>query len=220
MVERAFAAAAAFPLTGIVFSDQAEMSVDGASTRVISLDLPKIAHYFSGGEFIRLMQTSFFYFHVSSVWFNVGLLRRLGGFPPEVRWHGDLLAAYTAAFEHGAAYTPEAVSFVRISPTTYGAAGKRSSAQIAVLRAWHATTKRPGWEQRRAALVAAAILPDYSLRGLRALCSDLDYLTPRLALRLAWFVTWSKLAPFVGVGLRGRIRSIRTRYRLARWGAG
>jgi hypothetical protein len=219
MVERACAAAAAFPQTGIVFSDQAEMSVDGNSTRVVPLDLPKIRRYFSGDEFVRLMQTDFFYFHVSSVWFNVGLLRRLGGFPPEVRWHGDLLAAYAAAFECGAVYAPEAVSFVRVSPTSYGAAGKRSSAQVAVLRAWHATTNRPGWERRRAALVAAAILPDYSLRGLRVLCSDLSYLTPRLALRLAWFATWSKLAPFVGTGLRQRIRSVRTRYRRARWQA-
>jgi glycosyltransferase involved in cell wall biosynthesis len=219
MVERAYAAAAAFPQTGIVFSDQAEMSVGGDSTRVVPFGLPNIRRYFSGDEFIRLMQTDFFYFHVSNVWFNVGLLRRLGGFPLEVRWHGDLLAAYVAAFECGAVYTPEAVSFVRVSPTSYGAAGKRSSAQVGVLRAWHATTNRPGWEHRRAALVAAAILPDYSLRGLRVLCSDLKYLTPRLAFRLAWFAVWPKLAPFVGTGLRRRIRSIRARYRRARWRA-
>src|SRR6266849_7351572 len=59
MVERAHAAATAFPRTGIVFSDQAEMSVDGADTRVIPFDLPKIRRYFSGDEFVRLMQTDF-----------------------------------------------------------------------------------------------------------------------------------------------------------------
>ena len=106
MVEHAFAAAAAFPLTGVIFSDHAEMSADGSSTRIVPLDLPTARRYFSADEFVRLMQTHFFYFHVSSVWFNVALLRELGGFPPDVKWHGDLLAAYAAAFERGAVYTP------------------------------------------------------------------------------------------------------------------
>jgi hypothetical protein len=217
MVERAFAAAAAFPQTGIVFSDHTEMSVDGTTTHLAPLDLPQGTRYFSGDEFIRLMQSNFFYLHVSSVWFNVTLLRELGGFPPDVRWHGDLLAAYVAAFESGAVYVPGAVSYVRLSPTSYGAAGRRSSAQLAVLRAWHATTKRPGWQRRRAALVAAAILPEYSLRAFRVLLSDLGYLTPRLVARLAWFATWTKVAPLVGTDLRRRMRNVRTRYRRSRW---
>ena len=217
MVARASAAAAAFPHAGIVFSDPGEMSVDGVDTRVAALDLPQTRRYFSGDEFIRMMQRNFFYFHVSSVWFNAALLRELGGFPPDVRWHGDLLAAYVAAFESGAVYVPGAVSYVRLSPTSYGAAGRRSTAQLDVLRSWHATTKRPGWERRRAALVAAAVLPEYSLRALRVLLSDLGYLTPRLVARLAWFATWTKVAPLVGRDLRRRMRNVRTRYRRSRW---
>ena len=112
--------------------------------RSVPLDLPTTRRYFSADEFVRLMQNHFFYFHVSNVWFNVALLRELGGFPLDVKWHGDLLAAYAAAFELGAVYTPDAVSYVRISPMSYGAAGSRSSAQLAVLRAWLRTTKRPG----------------------------------------------------------------------------
>src|SRR5438046_496682 len=83
-VERASAAAAAFPTSGIVFSDQAEMSADGASKRLMPLDLPPQRGHFSADEFVRLMQRNFFYFHVSSAWFNVKLLRALGGFPPEL----------------------------------------------------------------------------------------------------------------------------------------
>ena len=217
MVERAFAAAAEFPRTGVVFSDQAEMNVDGTGKRVIPLDLPQVRRYFSADEFVRLMQSNFFYFPVSSVWFNVELLRALGGFPLEVKWHGDLLAAYAAAFEQGAVYTPGAVSYVRASPVSYGAAGSRSRAQVEVLHAWLATTRQPGWEQRRAALVAAAIWPDYSLRGLRVLRSDLSYVTPRLVFRLAWLAAWTRLAPLVGTGLRRWMRNIRTHYRRSQW---
>jgi glycosyltransferase involved in cell wall biosynthesis len=218
MVERASAAIAAFPVTGIVFSDHSEMSGDGTSVRLIPLDLSQTRQYFSPADFIRLMQTSFFYFHVSCVWFDVGLLRSLGGFPPEVRWHGDLLAAYAAAFERGAVYVPGAVAYLRVSPSSYGAAGARSRAQSDVLRAWHAQLAQPGWERRRAAFAAAAVLPEYSLRGLRILLqSDPTALTPRLAGRLAWLATWTRLAPLVGTGLRRRLRDVRSRLRRYRW---
>jgi glycosyltransferase involved in cell wall biosynthesis len=219
-VERAFAAAAAFPTSGIVFSDQAEMSADGASKRLIRLDLPPERRYFSGGDFVRLMQRNFFYFHVSSVWFNVKLLRALGGFPPELRWHGDLFAAYAAAFEQGATYTPGAVSYFRVAPNSYSASGRRSSAQLGVLRAWLAATRQPGWDARRAAFVNAAIWPEYSLRAVPVLMSDLGYVTPRLVRRLAWLALWTKLAPFVDAGLRDRMRGIRSRYRRSRSSTG
>jgi glycosyltransferase involved in cell wall biosynthesis len=217
MVERASAAAAAFPQTGIVFSDQAEMSADGAAKRVMRLDLPQTRRYFSVDDFIRLMQRHFFFLQVSSVWFNVGLLSGLGGFHPDVKWHGDLLAAYAAAFDRGAVYASGAVSYVRISPESYGAAGSRSDAQLDVLRAWLATTRQPGWERRRAALVAAAIWPEYSMRALRVLRSDLSYLTPRLAFRLVRLATWTAVAPIVGSSLRQRMRSLRTWYRRSQW---
>jgi glycosyltransferase involved in cell wall biosynthesis len=215
-VERACAAAAVFPTSGIVFSDQAEMSADGAVTRIMPLDLPPERRHFSAQEFVRLMQRNFFYFHVSSVWFNVKLLRVLGGFPPELRWHGDLFAAYAAAFEQGATYAPGAVSYFRVGQPSYSVTGARSSAQRDVLRAWLALTRRPGWDKRRAAFVAAAMWPDYSLSAVPVLMSDLGYLTPRLVRRLIWLALWSKVARFVGPGLRARMRSIRSRYRRAR----
>lgn len=219
-VERAFAAAAAFPTSGIVFSDQAEMSADGATMRVMPLDLPPQRRHFSAEEFVRLMQCNFFYFHVSSVWFNVKLLRALGGFPLKLRWHGDLFAAYAAAFEQGATYTPGAVSYFRKGPDSYSVSGARSAAQLDVLRAWLAATRRSGWERRRAAFVAAAIWPEYSLRALPVLMSDRGYVTPRLLRRLIWLVLWSKIAPLVDPRLRERLRSIRSRYRRSRSSAG
>lgn len=217
MIERAFGAARAFPLTGIIFSDHAEMGADGSNPRIVPLDLPDTCRYFSPDEFVHLMQRDFFYFHVSNVWFHVALLRELGGFSLDVKWHGDLLAAYAAAFERGAVYIPDAVSYVRVSPTSYGAAGSRSSAQLDVLRAWLAVTRQPGWTRRRAAFVAAAIWPEYSLRSVRVLLEDRDYITFRLARRLAWLSVWTKAAPFFATGFRRWVRAIRTRCRRWRW---
>jgi glycosyltransferase involved in cell wall biosynthesis len=214
-VERAFAAAAAFPTTGIVFSDHAEMSPDGACVRISPLDIPDARRYFPPGDFVALMQRDFFYFHVSNVWFNVPLLRALGGFAPDLRWHGDLFAAYAAAFDAGATYVPGAVSYFRIVPDSYSA-GARSAAQLDVLRAWLKATREPGWEGRRAAFVAAAVWPEYSLRAVPVLLSDIGYLTPRLAGRLAWLAAWSAVAPFVNTGLRRRLRALRSHHRRSR----
>jgi glycosyltransferase involved in cell wall biosynthesis len=214
-VEWASAAAADFPTAGIVFSDQAEMSADGTDAPALPFDLGKIRRYFSGADFVRLMQRSFFYFHVSSLWFNTGLLRALGGFRPALRWHCDLLAAYAAAFERGAVYVPGAVSYVRKSPHSYST-GARSDAQTNVLRAWLAATREPGWEARRAAFVAAAVWPDYSPRSIGALRSDPGYVTPRLVVRLLWLAAWTRIAPFVGQRARRWLRGLRSRYRQSR----
>jgi hypothetical protein len=219
-VERAFAAASAFPTSGIVFSDQAEMSADGASKKLMPLDLPPERRHFSADEFVRLMQRNFFYFHVSSVWFNVKLLRALGGFPPELRWHGDLFAAYAAAFQQGATYAPGAVSYFRKGQDSYSVTGARSAAQLDVLRAWLAVTRQGGWERRRAAFVAAAIWPEYSLRAIPVLLSDPGYVTPRLVRRALWLALWGKVAPLVDARLRDRMRGIRSRYRRSRSSAG
>jgi glycosyltransferase involved in cell wall biosynthesis len=217
-VELAAATAAEFPATGIIFSDHAEMSADGTDTRVMPLDLPATRHHFSSPDFIALMQRSFFGFHVSSVWFNVELLRSLGGFRPELRWHCDLFVTYAAAFDRGATYVPGAVSYFRQLPTSYGTSGSRSAAQVDVLRAWLAATREPRWETTRAAFVKAAILPEYSFRAMRALWSDPGYLTFRLFRRLVWLSFWVKVAPFVGTRARTWARSIRSRYRKARLG--
>jgi glycosyltransferase involved in cell wall biosynthesis len=214
-VERAFAAAAAFPTTGIVFSDHAEMSPDGASVRISPLDIPDERRYFPPGDFVALMQRDFFYFHVSNVWFSVPLLRALGGFAPDLRWHGDLFAAYAAAFEAGAVYVPGAVSYFRIVPNSYSS-GARSAAQLDVLRAWLKATRQPGWGGGGAPRSSPLRSGPNTACAVPVLLSDMSYLTPRLAGRLAWLAAWSAIAPFVNTGLRRRLRALRSRHRRSR----
>ena len=114
MVARARIAAEVFPQSGILFSDPAEMNSDGTGLRVGSLDLPPFPHHFTPEETVRLLGRQFFFFSVNNVWFNVPLLQKLGGFPPRLRWHGDLFATYAAA-RCGATYVPSSISYFRRS---------------------------------------------------------------------------------------------------------
>jgi glycosyltransferase involved in cell wall biosynthesis len=102
MVARARIAAEVFSQSGILFSDPAEMNSDGTGLHVGSVDLPSVPHHFTPEEMVRLLKRQFFFFSVNNVWFNVPLLQKLGGFPAPLRWHGDLFAAYAAAFDCGA----------------------------------------------------------------------------------------------------------------------
>jgi hypothetical protein len=54
------------------------------------------------------------------------------------------------------------------------------------------------------------------LRAVPVLLSDVGYLTPRLAGRLAWLAAWSAVAPFVNTGLRRRLRALRSHHRRSR----
>jgi glycosyltransferase involved in cell wall biosynthesis len=217
MVTRARIAAEVFSQSGILFSDPAEMNSDGTGLRVCPLDLPPFPHHFTPEEMVRLLRRQFFFFSVNNVWFNVPLLQKLGGFPPPLRWHGDLFAAYAAAFDCGATYVPGSISYFRRSDESYSAAGRRGADQLEVLRAWHRKTKEAGYERVRAAFVAAGVLPEYSLRAVGVLRSDLGYLTPRLAVRLLWLIVWPALAAQVGPSWRYRMRNLRSELRRYGW---
>lgn len=214
MVARAADALTAFPNAGMAFSDAAEMKADGSEPRIMPLDLPARVQFFSANEFVSLLQRQFFFFSVSTVWFDINVLRKLGGFPPELRWHGDLFAAYAAAFQRGAVYVPRAVSYFRVLEQSYSVAGRRSTAQTDVLRAWHTRLKRPDQKMIRTAFVTAGVLPEFSLRSARALLrEDPSYLTPRLAVRFVWLIAWTAIANYVPASWRNRLRGLRSSMR-------
>jgi glycosyltransferase involved in cell wall biosynthesis len=215
MVARASSAIAAFPRRpGVVFSDPAEMKADGTGASIVSLDLPTVPTYFSSDEFVELLQKQFFFFSVTNVWFRVDQLQKFGGFPPELRWHGDLFAAYAAAFQDGAIYAPGAIAYFRVQPSSYSADGRRSAAQKEVLRAWHSKTKEIGGPRVRMAFVRAGVLPEFTLRSaLILLKTDPGYLTPRLAFRFIWLIVWTAVASYVHPAFRKRLRRIRSALR-------
>ena len=91
----------------------------------------------------------------------------------------------------------------------------RSSAQLAVLRAWLADDQAP----RRSVGVRPSSRPR---SGPIFVCSrsarcveDPGYITFRLARRLVWLSIWTRLAPVFGTGFRRWVRAARTQYR--RW---
>ena len=193
------------------------MSADGASTRIVPLDLPTTRRCFSSDEFVHLMQSHFFYFHVSNVWFNVALLARTRRVPARgemARRPACGLCCCVRTWRRLHARRPVVCPHVANVLWRGRVAQQRSAGGLALLAE---LTRRPGWERRRAALVAAAVWPDYRLRAVRALVEDPGYITLRLARRLVWLSIWTKLAPVFGTGFRRWVRAVRTQYRRRLW---
>lgn len=211
MLERISAAAVQYRETGILFSDPAEMVANGTRQRVFSLFIADSVRHFPPAAVLQLMKRSFFYLSVTNVWFHVGILRELQGFDPRLRWHADLFAAYAAFFLRGGTYIPGGLAFFRVSTGSYSATGVRSTAQNEVLRAWLAKTREPATPGLRSAFREAAILPVYNLRSLRALASDLEFVSARLLHRIASRIVWEAIRPHLSLGMRRFVR------RLASW---
>lgn len=207
MVEEARRAALLAPEAGIIFSDPADLGVDGEH-RVLSLALSEQTRFFTPAEFERILSRSFFFIRTENVWFNVAALRELGGFDDRLRWHADLFAAYALGLRFGATYVPKALSFFRRSPDSYSASGRRSSEQVEVIRAWLARTREPAGWNRRAAFRRAALLPDYTSTAVTALRSDPGFVTARLLTRLLIRSAWDPVRRFVPWRLRQIIRRV------------
>jgi glycosyltransferase involved in cell wall biosynthesis len=207
IVERARAAVAIYPDTGIVFSDNALTDASGLEKTVFPLGLDGV-RCFSGPEFQRFLRRSFFYIATSTVWFRAAALRALGGFDERLRWHSDFFAAYALGMWQGATYVPDAVSYFRMSAGSYSTARRDRREQAAVLRAWLAKTAEASvWPQRRA-FRDCGILPVYSWGALAALRADPGYITPALALHLLTRGVYNLVRPALPLGWRRRLRRL------------
>lgn len=208
MVERARAAIEAHPQIGLVFSDLAEMEENGENRQVLSLALSDTNRHFEPAEFRRALQRSFFFLTTGNVWFNVAALRAFGGFDERLRWHADLFAAYGIGVTNGAVYVPGAVTYFRVMPNSYSAKGRRSAEQVKVIEAWLEKTREPSSFPCRSAFREAAVLPDFGWNAVRALRSDLRYVTPRLLRRIALRSLWELIRPVMPWRVRRTVRRI------------
>jgi glycosyltransferase involved in cell wall biosynthesis len=208
MVERASAAIAAHPETGLLFSDLAEMDEAGGQRRILPLALSDGTRHFSPPEFRRALRRSFFFLTTGNVWFGAAALRSFGGFDERLRWHADLFAAYGIGLARGATYVPGAITYFRVSPGSYSAKGRRSAAQVPVLEAWLAKTREPTDWDCRAAFVEAAVLPDYGFNAVRALRSDPSYVTATLLRRIVARTAWDAIRPLMPWRARRAVRKM------------
>jgi hypothetical protein len=61
------------------------------------------------------------------------VVRELGGFLPDLRWHCDWWVTYAGAFRHGLCHVPEILSEVHLHGTSYYGAGHRREEHARVM---------------------------------------------------------------------------------------
>jgi glycosyltransferase involved in cell wall biosynthesis len=209
-IARVSAALARHSGAGIVFSDNAMMSESGDDRTLFPLGIGDEARAFDPQQFRHFLGRSFFYVATCNVWFRTDALRRFG-FDERLRWHADLFAAYAIGMSSGAIYVPNAVTYFRDVPTSYGAVGRGSALQVDVIRAWLEKTAEPTFWDQRAAFRDAAALPMYSWSAVRALAGDPAFLTRRLVGRLFVRAGWNRMRRFAPIGLRKWGRQVLSR---------
>jgi glycosyltransferase involved in cell wall biosynthesis len=82
--------------------------------------------FFVAPEQLRaLLRKQIVFLHVNTAIFQRQALLDVGGFAPELRWHGDWFAIYAIALRSGFTAVPRALSYFRVDEGSYSARGIR-----------------------------------------------------------------------------------------------
>jgi glycosyltransferase involved in cell wall biosynthesis len=85
---------------------------------------PGDAPFFVGPEqLLALLRQQIVFLHVNTAIFRRQALLDVGGFAPELRWHGDWFAIYAIALRSGFCAVPRALSYFRVDERSYSARG-------------------------------------------------------------------------------------------------
>ena len=119
--------------------------------------------------------------------FHLDGLRRMGGFPPSLRWHGDHFAASVLAARYGLCYVPKAGGVFRKLPTSWSAEGVQGPAQQEVMASFLDYLFRPEYADIKSALRDSHVLAIFDRGLFSALWRNPGYryfLTPSFTARL------------------------------------
>lgn len=200
IVERSMTGAAACPDVGITFSDFAEVLETG-ETRVRSQLLGQEPVVLAPVAIVELSRKSVLSFNVCNNFFNRSHLQAANGFDPELRWKADAFVSYALALRHGACYVPDALAYFRRSGQSYSSHAQVWATQSLAVRRWFETLEQPEWGDVRELMLAAGILPEYSIRVLTVAARHRSVSMPLLG-RTLYQMALSVLAPVLPTGVR------------------
>jgi glycosyltransferase involved in cell wall biosynthesis len=122
------------PQAALCFPDPA--SFDHATGRVSNnhVGLSETPRFFTPQELVQFSRRKRLLMSGGSV-YKTTVLREVGGYREELRWHSDYFATFVIAFRYGACYYPESLYQWRATPQSYMTAGVRKlGAQREVVR--------------------------------------------------------------------------------------
>lgn len=79
-------------------------------------------------QLLALLRRQIVFLHVNTAIFRRKALLDVGGFAPELQWHGDWFAIYAIALRSGFCAVPRPLSYFRIDDQSYSARGIRDPA--------------------------------------------------------------------------------------------
>jgi glycosyltransferase involved in cell wall biosynthesis len=117
------------------------------------------------------------------------VVREMGGFREDLRWHCDWWVTYGAAFRYGLVYLPEVLSEVHLHGASYYGSGSRKEEHAAVMTALLELLKEEPYQDVAVRVRDSGALGLHALPILRAIRRDpgaMAFRTPRLVRKCWW----------------------------------
>lgn len=120
-----------YPEAGLSFSYLATFK-DGESDSIleyteknhgVAFDLGHEIQYHSPAHLNERLRTHYLWMSGNTVVVRRSILLNMGGFPRDLKWHGDWFAYYCVALRHGAVSIPKTLALMRERPATYSSSG-------------------------------------------------------------------------------------------------
>jgi len=156
-----------YPHAGLCCTDSANL--DDATGAIIkkSMNIVHRPQYFSSRVMAELSRKTPFYISYHTSIMKRDALLEVGGFIPELEWHGDWLAWCTIAFRYGICYIPEALASIRMLPSSYSSSGARQwPVQYKILNRMLILLKDPEYKDILPLLRYSCVLDNSVLPGI------------------------------------------------------
>jgi len=146
--------------------------------------------YLSPDDLVRLERAGRLMIVSHASILRTAVVRELGGFRPELRWHCDWFVTYAGAFRYGLCFVPETLSQVNLHGSSYYGSGRRRSEHDEVMRALLGLLSEPRYWSDIGARVrdsgALALHGGPILRAMLGSPPHREFLTARFLAKCAW----------------------------------
>ena len=172
--EKSMAVLERYPQAGLCCSDPAQFFQKDGIILENRLRWSDGSCYFNPEEFTQVIQGWYISGHTTLV--NTSILKDLGGFKSELKWHCDWFIWHVIAARFGVCYVPEPLAIYRVSQESYSSAGRRrESEQLEILENILGLLKSPAYRDVLPFFIQCGLMSHFGSTIVKAVMNNPKY---------------------------------------------